>query len=131
MINTVLKIAAATALVAVCSITESQAQSPAYYGVSRAQGVPPAYGYAQPYRGGGSYSGYGNYTYNNNCTGCFPGSGPYDSQIAVTGIAAGASVINGLIGAVVQTRQQQAPQQGCRYVQVGTDSYGRPLFTCQ
>lgn len=41
-----------------------------------------------------------------SCTGCFPGAGPYDSAIAVAGIAAGASVLNTLIGAAIQRPAQ-------------------------
>ena len=46
-----------------------------------------------------------NQTYNYNCTGCYAGSGPYDSNIAVTGIGAAA----GIIGALIQNNRP-APQ---------------------
>lgn len=54
----------------------------------------------------GGYCGYGyGYgrpgTYNYNVTGAWPGSGPYDSAIATTGIGAGASVINNIITSII------------------------------
>jgi hypothetical protein len=54
----------------------------------------------------GSY-GYGRPSYNYSCVGCFPGGGPYDSAVAVAGIAAGASVINNIINSATIARQPQ------------------------
>lgn len=59
-------------------------------------------------------NGYGwnqpNRSYNYNCTGCYAGSGPYDSNIAVSGIGAAA----GIIGMLIQNNRPapvQQPQQ--------------------
>lgn len=108
----------------------------------------------------GSYGNYGGYQRGwNNGVGMWPGSGPYDSAIAVTGIAAGATVLNTLIGAVTQPRvvvqqqpvyqpnvvvqqpvvvQQQpvygmATSNGCIQTPAGMDPYGRTVYTmvCQ
>ena len=43
-------------------------------------------------------------TFNYNATGAWPGSGPYDSGIAKSGIWAGASIINNLINTRAQPR---------------------------
>lgn len=43
-------------------------------------------------------------TYNYNVTGAWPGSGPYDSAIATTGIAAGAGVLSTIISAITAPR---------------------------
>ena len=83
-------------------------------------------------------------TYNYNCTGCYSGSGPYDSAIAVTGIAAGAGIISQLIGAATAPRQvyvqqpvvvYQQPvyrQPVCGNVYLGSNQYG-PItqYVCQ
>ena len=100
--NSFLKYAIATAIVLGCSITESQAQQ-----VGRGQVVNPTVQVNRTvinnvYRGGYGY-GYG---YRNG-VGNWPGSGPYDSMIAVTGIAAGASIINNLINSTAQPRYPQ------------------------
>lgn len=110
----------------------------------------------------GGYGGYGaggfycqgnncantNNTVNQNITGAWPGSGPYDSMIAQQGIMAGAGIIGKMIDRFgpqperpQQVIVQQAPQvivpsatrqavrqYECRNVQLGYDMAGRPLF---
>jgi len=62
------------------------------------------------YCGGYGY-GYGRPgTYNTNVTGAWPGSGPYDSSIATSGIMAGASVLNNIISSAMAPRPVVAPQ---------------------
>lgn len=60
---------------------------------------------------GGYGYGYGRPgTYNTNVTGAWPGSGPYDSSIATSGIMAGASVLNNIISSVLTPPPVVAPQ---------------------
>lgn len=100
------RIALAALVVMTCSV-EVKAQQPI-----RGQVISNNVQVNNNWGGGGWNRGYGNYTY--NCVGCFPGAGPYDSTIAVAGIAAGASVINNIINSATASRQpqvivQQAP----------------------
>lgn len=122
--------------------------------------------YAQ-YATRGGYGGYGgggfycqgrncaatNNTVNQNVTGAWPGSGPYDSMIAQQGIMAGAGILGKLIDKfgpqpevrMVQPQQYVQPQvivpsatreavrqMDCRNTQIGYDMAGRPIFgrTC-
>jgi hypothetical protein len=94
--NMFVKIAAAAALVLVCSVTDSNAQQPIRGQVVGGVRVNNVY----------NYGGNGNWNGSYNCVGCFPGSGPYDSMIAVTGIAAGASIINNIINSTARPPQQ-------------------------
>lgn len=103
------RIALAAVIVFACSV-DVKAQQPGQY---RGQVISNRVIVNNTYAGGGWNRG-GNWNY--NCTGCFPGAGPYDSTIAVAGIAAGASVINNIINSATMNRQpqvvvQQAPQQ--------------------
>jgi hypothetical protein len=124
----------AVAIVLACSM-DVQAQQRANYNNVQVNRVTNVYG-------GGGY-GYRGYGWNNN-VGMWPGSGPYDSAIAVAGIAAGASVVNNIINSATINRQppQQviinqappvyAPQQvvvGQPVGVVGQPYYGGP--TCQ
>lgn len=59
------------------------------------------------YNGGGYGGGYRGGYYNNG-VGAWPGSGPYDSAIAVAGIVAGASVLNN----VISSSRPQVPVYG-------------------
>ena len=109
-----------------------------------AQCIP---GYCPGYRG-----------YNLNVTGGFPGAGPYDSAIAIAGIAAGAGLLNTLITqsrptvvvappayappasppeAVViapapvpasSTVIVRSPRRYCWQQYVGRDRYGTPMY---
>lgn len=70
-------------------------------------------------------------TYNYNVTGGWPGSGPYDSAIATTGISAGASVLNNIISSIVAPPRTTVVQsQGPTVIQtpgptvVQTPAYG-------
>lgn len=109
-----------------------------------AQCIP---GYCPGYRG-----------YNLNVTGGFPGAGPYDSAIAIAGIAAGAGLLNTLItqsrptvvvappayapsasapeAVVIAPAPVSAssavivrnPRRYCWQQYVGRDRYGSPMF---
>lgn len=110
-----------------------------------------SFAYDRNYYGGGATR-----TYNNNITGAWPGSGPYDSAIAQSGIMAGASILNNLINRSMAPPApayggppviiNQAPPTniyvipggatkgaslapGCRQMQTGYDMSGRPLFS--
>lgn len=96
--NTLVKFGIAAAIVLACS-AEAAAQP------IRGQVVENRTVINNTWNGGG-YGGGPNRTWNYNCTGCFPGSGPYDSSIATSGILAGASVLSGVIGIIAQQRQQ-------------------------
>jgi anti-sigma factor RsiW len=96
MIRKTLYGAAAIAIVMVCSI-DARAQQLPNYGHGRNVTVNN-YGGGYGWRGGW-----------NNGVGQWPGSGPYDSTVAVAGIAAGASVINNIINSATVSRQP--PQQ--------------------
>lgn len=99
------RIALAAVVVLACSV-DVKAQQPI-----RGQVVTNRVVVNNTYNGGYGYGYGGNYNY--NCTGCFPGAGPYDSTIAVAGIAAGASVINNIINSATVSRQPQVVvQQG-------------------
>lgn len=77
------------------------------------------------YCGGYGY-GYGRPgTYNTNITGAWPGSGPYDSSIATSGIMAGASVLNNIISSAMAPRPTVVTQpvpviQSAPVPQIGT-----------
>lgn len=135
--------AAAVAVVAVCSI-EARAQQP-QPGQYRGQVVQNRTVVNNVYNGGGyGYGGGYRGGYYNNGVGNWPGSGPYDSAIAVTAIAAGASVVNGLINSTArpQVVVQQAPvyqapvvvapayQSGpsCVLAVAGTSPEGAPVY---
>lgn len=63
------------------------------------------------WNGGGGYGwNRPNQTYNYNCTGCYAGSGPYDSAIATSGIGAAAGIISLLIQNSRPAPVQQPPQ---------------------
>lgn len=101
---------AATAIVLACSVTESNAQQH-QHGQYRGTVVNrTVVNNTNVYNGGGYGYGYrGGY----NNVGMWPGSGPYDSAIAVAGIVAGASVLNNVISSRQPSTQvvvQQAPQ---------------------
>jgi hypothetical protein len=91
---------ALAALVMVAISAEVQAQQPI-----RGQVVTNRVVVNNTYNSGGWNGGYrGGW---NNGVGMWPGSGPYDSAIAVAGIAAGASVINNIINSATVSRQPQ------------------------
>jgi hypothetical protein len=96
------------AIAAVCAVTIMSTESNA----QQVRGQVINNTINNSYNGGGY--GYGwnqpNRTYNYNCTGCYAGSGPYDSNIAVSGIGAAA----GIIGMLIQNNRPapvQQPQQ--------------------
>ena len=93
---------AAIGVVLVCS-TEARAQQ--QHGQYRGQVVTnrTVVNNTTVYNGGGYRGGY----YNNG-VGMWPGSGPYDSAIAVAGIVAGASVLNN----VISSSRPQVPVYG-------------------
>jgi len=108
--------AAAIAIVAVCSVDAAaqQRQHGYQHGQYRGQVVTnrTVVNNTNVYNGGGGgYRG----GYHNNGVGMWPGSGPYDSAIAVAGIVAGASVLNGVIASsrpqpvIMQQPVYQAP----------------------
>ena len=99
--KTLLGLAAVVAVVTASA--ETRAQNQPY----RGQVVVNRTTVNNVYNGGGyGWNGGAARTWNYNCTGCYPGSGPYDSAIATTGIAAGAAVLTGVIGMIASQRQQ-------------------------
>jgi hypothetical protein len=104
------RIILAAAVVLVCSVESKAQQHP--HGQYRGQVVTnrTVVNNTNVYNGGGYRGGYyGGY---NNGVGMWPGSGPYDSAIAVAGIVAGASVLNNVISSARQPQvivQQPAP----------------------
>ena len=91
-------LAIAAACAAVIVTTESQAQQirgqVINNTINNSYNGNYGYGWNQPNR-----------TYNYNCTGCYAGSGPYDSAIATSGIGAAA----GIIGMLIQNSRPAQP----------------------
>jgi len=136
--------AAAIAIVAVCSVDAAaqQRQHGYQHGQYRGQVVTnrTVVNNTNVYNGGGGgYRG----GYHNNGVGMWPGSGPYDSAIAVAGIVAGASVLNSVIASsrpqpvIVQQPVYRAPvyqapmyQSGpsCVLAVAGYSPEGAPIY---
>lgn len=117
------RIALAAVIVLACSV-DVRAQQP-QHGQYRGQVVSNRVVVNNTYNGGGYgyrggyYGGYG------NNVGVWPGSGPYDSAVAVAGIAAGASVINNIINSATVNRQPQV------VVQQGYPVVAAPVYQTQ
>lgn len=113
------RIALAAVIVLACSV-DVKAQQPI-----RGQVVTNRVVVNNTYNGGGWNGGYGYRGGWNNGVGIWPGSGPYDSAIAVAGIAAGASVINNIINSAAASKQPQV------IVQQGIPVVGAPVVVQQ
>ena len=76
---------------------------------------------------GGGYGWQPRQTYNYNCTGCYAGSGPYDSTIATSGIGAAA----GIIGMLIQNSRPAPVQQPPQVIVVVPQSPQSTVITTQ
>jgi len=148
MIRILTATAAAIAIVAVCSVDAAaqQRQHGYQHGQHRGQVVTnrTVINNTNVYNGGGGgYRGGYRGGYHNNGVGMWPGSGPYDSAIAVAGIVAGASVLNSVIASsrpqpvIVQQPVYRAPvyqapmyQSGpsCVLAVAGYSPEGAPIY---